>query len=277
MCEDCNLNFDKYSVLMTVYKDDNPKYFEVALDSMINQTLKPDEIILVKDGPITEELQLIINARLSDSNIIEIQLDTNIGLGLALNKGIKKCKNELIARMDSDDYSFPERCEKQIIEFKKDKDLTIVGLPVKEFTNQLDNIVGERKVPLSNKDIYKYAKTRDPFNHPTVMYKKSALEKVGCYSNYRKNQDTDLWIKFLLNNMKCKNIDEDLFRFRFDNNTYKKRKNWLNTKLLIQIRYKAYKKHFCSFLDFFKVLIAQIGIFIMPLKIQEIVYRKILR
>lgn len=267
----------KYSVLMTVYFKDNPKYFELAIDSMINQTLKPDEIVLVKDGPITNELQNIIDSKKTVSNIIEIQLKKNLGLGLALNEGLKICKNELIARMDSDDISLPKRCEEQLNAFQNDSQLDIVGLPVKEFDGDINNIVGERKVPLTNDEIYQFAKIRDPFNHPTVMYKKSKVLEVGMYGDFRKNQDTDLWIKMLSHNAKCLNLNKDLFRFRFDKNTYKKRKNWLNTKLLLKIRYKSFKNGFCSFSDFMKVFIAQIGIFIIPMKLQEIIYRKLLR
>lgn len=268
----------KYSVLMTVYKSDNPKYFQLALESMINQTLIPDEIVLVKDGPITEEIQEVIdNIKKSTNLLVEVSLEKNLGLGLALNEGIKKCKNELIARMDSDDISLPKRCEEQVKAFQCDSQLDIVGLQVKEFNGDINNIIGERKVPTSNNDIYKYAKKRDPFNHPTVMYKKSKVCEAGMYGNYRKNQDTDLWIKILSNNAKCLNLDSDLFRFRFDENTYKKRKSWINTKLLISIRYNAYKNGFCSLYDFFIVLVAQVVMFIVPIKIQESIYRKILR
>lgn len=267
----------EYSVLMTVYKSDNPEYFRVALNSMINQTKKPDEIVLVNDGPISSALQDVIDDLNIDGIINQVNLKENVGLGLALNAGIKVCKNELIARMDSDDISLPRRCEEQVKAFEADPQLDIVGLHVKEFDNDINNIVGERRVPLSNIDIYRFARTRDPFNHPTVMYKKSKVIESGLYGDYRKNQDTDLWIKMLSKKAECINLDDDLFRFRFDENTYKKRKNWLNTKLLIQIRYKAFKGDFCSFFDFTKVFIAQIGIFILPMKIQECIYRKILR
>ena len=266
-----------YSVLMTVYGKDNPEYFALALDSMINQTLKPDEIVLVKDGPITKELQNVIDKRIKTSNIVEVQLEKNLGLGLALNEGLKVCKNELIARMDSDDISLPKRCEKQVNAFKSNNQLDIVGLQVKEFADDINNIIGERKVPLTNDEIYKFAKTRDPFNHPTVMYKKSKVIESGMYGDFRKNQDTDLWIKMLSHNAECMNLKEDLFRFRFDENTYKKRKNWLNTSLLIQIRYKAYKDGFCNCFDFIKVFIAQIGIFVVPVRAQEFIYRNLLR
>ncbi len=102
---------EKYSVLMTVYKDDNPEYFSVALDSMVKQTYPADEIVLVKDGPIREELQKVIDEQIKKgAPIVQVQLPNNVGLGEALNEGIRVVKNELIVRMDSDDYSLPTRC-----------------------------------------------------------------------------------------------------------------------------------------------------------------------
>lgn len=269
---------DKYSVLMTVYTKDNPAYFALALDSMIGQTYKPDEIVLVKDGPIVKALQEIIDDRLSGgAPIVQVQLPENKGLGLALNEGIKVIKNELIARMDSDDYSMPERCEKQAAEFEKNPKLDIIGCPVLEFMGSIDNIVGERKVPLTNEEIYKFAKIRDPFNHPTVMYRKSAVEAAGCYSDYRKNQDTDLWVKMLSNGVTCMNLAEPLFRFRFDEGTYQKRKSWTNTRNLIEIRYKAWKSGFNSLGEFLMVACVQTGMYVLPVGFQKFLYQKILR
>lgn len=269
---------EKYSVLMTVYTKDNPEYFSLALDSMVNQTYQPDEIVLVKDGPIVDQLQKVIDKHIkSGAPIIQVQLDKNVGLGLALNEGIKVINNELIARMDSDDYSLPERCELQVKEFEKKPELDIIGCPVFEFVGAIDNIVGERKVPLTNEEIYRFAKKRDPFNHPTVMYRKSAVERAGCYSDYRKNQDTDLWIKMLSNGVNCKNLSEPAFRFRFDEGTYKKRKSWVNTKILIEIRYKAWKSGFNSFGEFLMVASAQLGMYILPVGFQKFLYQKILR
>lgn len=269
---------EKYSVLMTVYTKDNPDYFSLALDSMIHQTYKPDELVLVKDGPITNALQKVIDDRTAqDVPIVQVQLPVNKGLGLALNEGIKVIKNELIARMDSDDFSMPERCEFQCKAFENDPELDVIGCSVLEFVDSIDNVVGERKVPLTNKEIYKFAKRRDPFNHPTVMYRKSAVEAVGGYSDYRKNQDTDLWIRMLLNGATCLNIESPLLRFRFDENTYKKRKSWVNTKILIEIRYKAWKLGFNSFGEFLIIMIVQLGIFILPTGFQKFLYQKFLR
>lgn len=269
----------KYSVLMTVYKNDNPIYFEKALMSMINQTREPDEIVLVKDGPITQELQDVIN-KINNNHphiVKEVSLTKNLGLGLALNEGIKKSKNELLARMDSDDISLSTRCEKQIEEFEKNPNLDIIGCSVKEFSEDTSNIVGERNVPSTNSEIYRFAKRRDPFNHPTVMFKKSEVEAVGGYSDLRKNQDTDLWIKMLSNGAYCKNLPEHLLLFRFDDNTYEKRKNWLNTKLLLKIRWEAFRKGFCSLFDFFVIAVGQIGIYLLPIGFQKFIYTHFLR
>lgn len=269
----------KFSVLMTVYKKDNPEYFKMSLLSVLNQTVIPDEIIVVKDGRVSEALQNVIN-EISEMNaglIREIQLEKNLGLGLALNEGLKSCKNELVARMDADDISLPTRFEKQLLAFENNDKLDIVGCPVKEFEGKSDNIIGKRDVPLDNLSIYNYAKRRDPFNHPTVMYKKNKIERFGPYRNYRKNQDTALWIDLLINECVCANIPEYLLLFRFDEQTYKKRKSWVNTKILIEIRWNSYKKGFNSFFDFVIVAIIQLGIYIMPSIFQKFIYKNILR
>lgn len=269
----------EYSVLMTVYKKDNPEYFRMALLSMLKQTKRPDEIVLVKDGPVPDEIQNVIDVldKKYPDIIKQVQLPNNLGLGLALNEGIKICRNELIARMDSDDISMPSRCEKQVAAFEANTSLDIVGCPVIEFFGEPNNEVGKRIVPLNNKEIHEYARKRDPFNHPTVMYRKSKVETVGCYSDLRKNQDTDLWIKMLSSGAVGMNIDEYLLRFRFDDNTYKKRKNWLNTKLLIGIRWRAFRLGFCSIIDFLEVAIMQMAIYVMPVGFQKFVYKKLLR
>lgn len=269
----------KYSVLMTVYKKDSSDYFDLALKSMLNQTCKPDEIVLVKDGPIPQELQDVINRNIETTDIFinQVSLSQNVGLGLALNEGIKVARNELIARMDSDDISLPERCEKQIKLFEDDPDLDIVGCPVIEFSGDPSNVVGKRDVPLTNNEIHKYAKRRDPFNHPTVMYKKSKIEAVGCYGDYRKNQDTDLWIKMLASGCKGQNCPEYLVYFRFEESTYQKRKSWINTKILIGLRWNAFKIGFNSFWDFLIVTILQLGMYVLPIGFQKFIYTRFLR
>lgn len=269
----------KYSVLMTVYKGDVPEYFRTALLSMTTQTLAPDEIVIVKDGYVPCDIQNVIDsvAGQSPCPIRQVQLPCNMGLGGALNAGLEVCRNELIARMDADDISSPERCAKQVAEFEKNLSLDVLGCPVIEFIDNIDNSVGIRNVPLDNESIYTFCRKRDPFNHPTVMYKKSKVDAVGGYSDLRKNQDTDLWIKMLANGAVCANLPEPLLYFRFDEKTYMKRKNWLNTKILIKLRWKAFRSGFCSFVDFVEVAVLQCAIYALPVWFQRFVYKKMLR
>jgi len=269
----------EYSVLLTVYKKDNPEYLKKSITSILNQTKLTNDFVIVKDGPITSDLQNVIDyfANQYPRIIKQIQLKENVGLGLALNEGLKTCKNEIVARMDADDISIPIRCEQQLKEFEKDSELDIVGSYVDEFVENENNIVSTRAVPITHEEICKFAKQRDPFNHPTVMYKKSKVLDCGGYKNLRKNQDTELWIRMLANGCKAKNINQSLVLFRFSEQTYKKRKNWQNTKSLMSIRYTAYKSGFCSFWDFLKVCIVQFSIFVMPIKFQKWIYKNFLR
>lgn len=268
----------KYSVLMAVYVKDNPEYFAIALDSMINQTVPPDEIVIVKDGPITEELQTVIDERKEGkTNIHEVALEKNMGLGLALQNGILACRNELVARMDSDDYSAPERCEMQLRAFEHKSALDIVGCQAIEFIGTVNNIVGVRKVPLENEGIYKFAKMRDPFNHPSVMYRKSKILQCGNYRHRPGDEDTDLWIRMLQNGAVCMNLEESIFYFRFDEKTYQRRKSWTNTKTLIGIRYDAWREGFNSLGEFLVVLGTQMGVYVMPAWFEKMLYQRVLR
>ena len=269
----------RYSVLMSVYKKDSAEFLRDSLMSMINQTIRPTDIVVVKAGPITDNLQKVIDD-LNDiykSIITEVAIESNVGLGMALNAGIPFCKEAIIARMDSDDISEPSRCEKQLLEFEKNPKLDIIGTCVKEFQESTSNVISIRRVPTTNEGIYEFARIRDPFNHPTVMYKKSILEEVGGYSDLRKNQDSDLWVKLLLKGCICQNLSEPLLFFRFDEGTYRKRKSWENTKLLIKVRYKAFSSGLSSMSDFSKVVLAQLLVFLSPIALQRLIYKRILR
>ena len=270
---------EPYSVLMTIYKKDEAEYFRQSLLSMLRQTSAPNEVVIIVDGPITNELQAVIDE--ADNNypnvIKEISLPKNVGLGCALKIGVKKCKNELIARMDADDISLPERCKLQLKAFANNPQLDIVGYSIREFSGSIENIVGERKVPETNEEIYRFAKLRDPFNHPTVMFRKSKVISSGNYGEYRKNQDTDLWIKMLSHNAICMNLADDQFRFRFDEATYERRKDWLNTSSLLKIRYNAWKSGYNTLLELLIISIGQLARYALPTEFQKGLYKLIKR
>ena len=136
---------EKYSVLMSLYVKEKPEYLRLAIDSMLNQTVTPDEIVIVEDGPLNDSLYSVLDEY--EGKITRVRSDKNIGLGLALNVGLKACRNELVARMDTDDISKPDRCEKQLKRFEEKPELAIVGAWVDEFTVSPDQVVSTRAVP----------------------------------------------------------------------------------------------------------------------------------
>ncbi len=272
-------DYSKYSVLMSLYAKEKPEYLGPAIDSMLNQTVKPDEIIIVEDGPLTQELYAILDdyaAKYPDV-IKRVKSEGNIGLGLALNLGIKECRNELVARMDTDDIAKPDRCEKQLKVFSQDEELAIVGAYVDEFYNSPDEVVSTRAVPLKHKDIYNFAKKRSAFNHPVVMYKSSKVLENNGYSSLRRNQDVDLFGRMLFAGCKAENIGEALLYFRSNDDLAKRRKSWQNTKSYIDTIKRFHKMGYSSLIDYIMVATAQTVMFLMPVKLQHFIYKKFLR
>lgn len=206
----------KFTVLMSVYYKEKPEYLQLALESVINQTVIPNEIVLVQDGKLTNELQAVITEYLQNYPTIfkTYALQQNQGLGKALNFGMQKCSNELIARMDTDDIAEPNRFELQIKEFEEDKELMLCGGQIAEFADNQTEITGYRNVPLKHNEILNFAKKRNPFNHMTVMFKKHAVQSVGGYIDMPYFEDYWLWARMLRVGCKAKNIDQVLIRVR---------------------------------------------------------------
>lgn len=176
----------EFSVLMSIYYKENPDYLRQCLDSLVSQTVMPTEIVIVKDGPLTDGLESVFSEYVAKNEGLYkfVPLETNHGLGFALAEGVKNCSYELIARMDTDDISRIDRFEIQLKEFESDPDLDICGSHIEEFEDDVTNIVAKRTVPLEDAAIKKYQKKRDGFNHMTVMFKKSAVLKAGNYQSY---------------------------------------------------------------------------------------------
>lgn len=270
---------EKYSVLMSLYIKEKPNYLRQSIDSMINQTVMPDEIVIVKDGPLTSELEDVLHEYVEKyPKLLNIIVsEKNIGLGLALNLGLKNCRNEIVARMDTDDISKPYRCEKELATFQANPELSIVGAWVDEFNNTPDEVVSVRAVPCKHGEIYNFAKKRSAFNHPVVMYRKSKVLENNGYSNLRRNQDVDLFGRMLFNGCKAENIGEALLWFRSTDDLAKRRKSWENTKSYIHTIKRFWKMGYSSFGNYVMVAIAQTGLFFMPVKLQHWVYKKFLR
>ena len=193
---------------MSVYIKENPKYLDEALYSLYrDQTLKPKEIILIKDGLLNDSLNKIINKhkKLLSGVLCVYGYDKNQGLGYALNFGLSKCSYELVARFDSDDICMPYRFEYQIREFNLNKNLTICGTQIIEFEGQLER---KRLVPESHVSILNRIRYSSPFNHVTVMFRKTKVLECGSYKDFKNYEDYYLWIRLLSNkNNFSKNIN----------------------------------------------------------------------
>lgn len=264
---------------MSLYVKEKPEYLRLAIDSMLNQTVKPDEIVIVEDGPLTDSLYAVLDEyKAKYPKIIRtVKNEKNLGLGLALNVGLKECKNEFVARMDTDDISKHDRCEKQLKVFVENTSLSIVGAYVDEFTDNPEKIVSTRAVPVTNDEIYQFAKKRSAFNHPAVMYRKSRVLAFGGYADLRRNQDVDLFGRMLFGGCTAQNVPESLLLFRSNNDLAKRRKSWENTKSYIDTIGNFRKMGYSSFKDYAIVAVAQTGVFLMPAFLQHLVYKLFLR
>lgn len=268
----------QYSVLMSVYAKDNADYLKIAIESMLNQTVMPEQFVLVKDGVLTEQLDEVISEYEKSNSIFTIvESEKNMGLGKALDLGMKFCRNELVARMDADDISLPERCEKELNLFVKHENLAICGCNIDEFYDDPDCVETIRRVPADYEGIVKFIKRRQPFNHPTVMYKKSEVLRCGGYGELRRKQDFDLFSRMI--NMGCYalNIDESLLKFRADNDNYKRRKSWSYVSSSIKVGWINLKRGYCSCVDFAYIFIGQMVIFLLPVDLMKKISDKILR
>lgn len=267
-----------YSIVMSVYKKDRPEWFEQAIESLLNQTVRSDDIVIVADGPLTPQLDAVLRQYENEKLISLIRLRKNQGLGNALNVGIEQANNELIARMDSDDIAVPNRFELQIAEFIKNPELDILGGQIAEFINNPNEIIVYRKVPTTHLEIKKFARRRSPFNHPTVMYKKSTIQKLGCYDmSAIRIEDYDLWLRALSDGAVCANLDTVLLNYRSTVDAMKRRKTLTSLKNHIKARSRFYTKGYISLSDFLYGVMTQTALFILPTRLANIAFNRVVR
>lgn len=218
-----------FSVVMSVYRNDRPTFVQRAVESIYDlQTRKPDEVVIVVDGPVPEELTTTIkeisNRTLGIFNVI--WLPENKGLGNALRVGVENAKYDIIARMDSDDVSAPDRFEVQIAYMEANPDCDIVGGQITEFIDSESNIVGKREVPYRHDEILTWLKGRCPFNHVSVMMLRSRTIAVGNYMDWHFNEDYYLWIRMAEAGYHFANLPDTLVNVRVGKEMYARRGGW---------------------------------------------------
>ncbi len=230
-----------FSLLMATYAGDDPGYLEEAFRSSVQQqTRRPDEVVLVQDGPVPQPLAEAIS-RLSDESPVPVKhvvVEDNVGLGPALDRGLDECGHEIVARMDADDISLPDRFEKQVPVVEAGSD--IVGSGLLEFGASVEDIVGRRTPPTDAEEIRRVIRFRDPFNHPTVVYRKSAVLAAGGYTDMELMEDYLLFTRMVEAGARPANLAEPLVCYRVGAGAYARRggRRLLRSELRLQRRFR---------------------------------------
>ena len=271
--------YKEYSVLMSVYHKERPEYLKQAIESIQVQSLSTNDFVLVCDGPLNDELDAVIQTKQLEmgENLNVVRLAKNGGLGNALNEGIKHCKNELVARMDSDDIAYPDRCEKQIAVFNTHSEVSICSGIVEEFTTDPNTVDTRRVPPETNAEIIEFAKKRNPFNHLCVMYKKSAVKAVGSYQDFYLLVDYYLWLRMLMAGYQGYNIQEPLLYMRAGSDMYLRRAGWKYAKTQAKLFKFMKQQGFIGNGQYIKSCVIRSGSALAPNWLRKFMFEKVLR
>ena len=267
----------EFSVLMTVYDKEKPYNLRKSLLTSYQQTIKPTEIILVCDGELTQELYDEIERIKSEIPILKVyQLDTNVGSGPASRFGVEKCNTELIARMDSDDYSVETRFEKQIKAFEENPNLIMVGTNILEKNTEFTAL---KTVPEKTEEIREYSKFRNPFNNPSSMMKKEYILKVGNYRKFRYLEDYDLTVRLIHDNptKDFLNIQEPLVVMQTDDSSYLRRGGLLYVKTEFFLQVDFYKRGYLTKFELCRNIFVRNIVRVMPNSVRKLIYKKKMR
>ena len=263
-----------FSVLISIYKNENSVWFREALESVFTQTVQPDEIVLVKDGPLPEDLEDVISEFSAKYPIFSFVInETNLGLGLALQKGILSCKNEIIARMDTDDIIPPDRFEKQLAKIEEGYD--VVSCWSQLFVGSRNNVIAVKTRPEFHDDIVKLAHRRSPVCHAAAFMRKSAVLKAGNYQHRQYYEDYNLWVRMIQTGAKFYNVQEVLYEIRTTEEQLSRRGGWSYLKREIKYMREFYDMGFYTWKDLFINSNIRIAARLMPQKIRSSVFKRI--
>ena len=268
----------KLSVLIPVCNKEKPEHFKDAIESIVCQTEKADQIVIVKDGQLSKELNEVIEIykKKYPNEVDVVQINKQNSLGLVLNEGIKFCKNPYIARMDSDDISRCDRFEKQKKYLKIHQDIDILGGYMQEYDENMEKALSKKAVPLTQDEIYNKLTKLNPFNHSTVIVKKEAVIAIGGYKDCAL-EDYDLWIRMRLQNMKMVNLPDILVNYRTSFKMYKRRTGIKYLKAIINIQKLLLENKLINKTQYIINVLQRIVLSLIPAKMKMFLYPKIIR
>jgi len=251
----------------------------MAVESIVNQTKPPDEIVLVKDGPLTKELfQVIQRWQQKLPGLFKVvPLPENGGLGVALQEGLKACSYGIVARMDADDISCPERFEKQLRFLQYNPDIAVVSSWMAYFEDNPDEIVFISQMPQTHEDISRIARFRNPVFHAPAMFRRSEVEAAGCYTDRRRNQDYHLWVRMLLNGAKIACIPDPLYKVRCNSNFLRRRASFQHMLSMIKLQKEFLKMGFISLPQYLFNISVRITACILPVTMTRFIRTRLLK
>lgn len=268
------MHMEKFSVLISLYKKENPVWLREALESVFSQTVQPDEIVLVKDGPLTDELESVLSEFSTKYPIFNFVVnETNLGLGLALQKGVLACKNEIIARMDTDDIIPQDRFEKQLQKIEEGYD--VVSCWSQLFVGDRSNVIAVKTRPEKHEDIVRLAHRRSPVCHAAAFMRKSSVLAAGNYQHRQYYEDYDLWVRMILNGAQFYNIQEVLYDVRTTDAQLSRRGGWSYLKRELQYLREFYDMGFYTWKDLFINSNIRIAARLMPQKMRSSLFKRI--
>ncbi|MDO4433503.1 MAG: glycosyltransferase [Alysiella sp.] len=271
------MNTVPFSVLLSLYHAEKPEYLRACLHSLAIQTLPVAETVVVFDGMISPELADTVNAFQAALNIKIVRLPENVGLGLALQEGIKHCTHEWICRMDTDDIAVPQRFAVQAAYWQRNPDIAVLGGQIAEFDTLPENAQNSRCVPHTHHDIALYARKRNPINHMTVAFKKSAVLAAGNYRHAPLYEDYDLWVRMLQNGCQFANLPETLVYARAGDAMYQRRGGWAYACREIKMQWWFYRSGFLTAWQMGQNLALRLPVRLLPQSLRAWVYRHLLR
>jgi glycosyltransferase involved in cell wall biosynthesis len=268
--------YDDFSVLIGVYYKDNPVHFSEAMDSILTQTIKSNDIVLAIDGELSGRLKEVVKEYIqSYPEIHAYWLSQNVGQGASFHQILPKAKNEIVFRMDADDIAKIDRFEKQMNYLKLNPHVSLLSSNISEFEDTIDNIVSVRRVPQKNDEIIRFSKRWNPMNHPAVVFKKTDVLSVGGYEDFVRHEDYYLWVRMIMAGFVANNMPESLLYYRISSDNLKRRTSWDTVKHSIKFHYWMQKVGFSSFSDTAYTTIIMLTSYAIPNRLFTYIYKKI--
>ena len=273
-----NPQFPPFSVLLSVYAKDNPVWVAQALDSVLNNTVRPTEVAVAVDGPVPEELHKVLEEYAQKQGVINWYFPQNRGRGAALQEAVPKCAHELVALMDADDICLPKRFELLLQYFQQHPETDICGGQNEEVDAQTLQTLSFRRVPLTDEEIKRYVKSRSPFNQQTVMFKKTTIQKAGGYRAFHLFEDYDLWVRMTHAGAHMANLPEPLVKMRMDDKMFARRGGWKYFKSNLALQNELLQYGMISLPRYcFNTVVRFTVQVLMPNTLRKFFYRKVLR